>query len=163
MLSLPLQISIQTPWQRVSMMMKSCWIIHLFFDGIFSKLFFFPRQSNSLISASCLPFPPHFELCCIFWETFHHRSVQLLLPSCFYIPPPVIHREWCWVSATTCCVQREVIVVCMRTVCLCVHIWKCVRRGGGYWRSGFRGDWAGWAKFWWEKGGSKRQLKAENL
>lgn len=90
-------------------------------------------------------------------ETFHHRSVQLLLPSCFYIPPPVIHREWRWgVCHHLLCSEGSGSGVYARCVFMCAAMEVCEEGvGGGYWGSGCRGEWAGWAKPWWEVGGQR--------
>lgn len=101
----------------------------VFWWDIFKTFFSFPDK----VIPSSLPGVCLFHLILsfavfFFWETFHHRSVQLLLPSCFYIPPPVIQREWRW-------------GVCHHLLCsegsgsgayaCCVFMWKCVRRGVG--------------------------------
>lgn len=70
-----------------------------FLMGYFQNFSFLPpsHQSNPPVSALLSPFSTSFwafSVC--FWETFHQRSVQLLHSSCFYIPQPVSHREWCW-------------------------------------------------------------------
>lgn len=132
MLPLPLQISIQTPWQRVRTMMKSCWIIHLFLDGIFSKLFrFFPQVNSPHL---CLAFTPHHLFSPPFWALLYgfekHFTTDQFNSYTLHVftsHHPSLTENGAGASATTCCVQRKVAVVSMHVVCLCVRLWKCVR------------------------------------
>lgn len=95
----------------------------VFWWDIFKTLFFFfssSQQSNSPISASLFAFSTSFwARLCAFWQTPHCRSAQLLHPSCFYIPPPVIHGEWGWGCLPPPAVFRGRWWCC---VCMCVEV-----------------------------------------
>ena len=138
------KISIHTPRQRLSVMMKSRWIIHRFFDGIFSKLFFFFPfffYPNKVIPPSLphfffffLPFSTSFwALQYIFKNTHTHTHTHThISPSISSTPAPFMFlhphhpsfaENGAGVSATTRCVQRG-------------KAWSRVCRGG----AGCRGD-----------------------
>lgn len=89
---------------------------------IFETFLFFFLSPNKVILPSlplfCLFFHPILSFAARFWQTSHRRSVQLLHPLCFYILPPVIHREWSW---GVCHHLLGSEGGCMHVVCACVR------------------------------------------
>ncbi len=121
--------------------------------GYFQNFFFFP--SEKVIPPSLprfLPFPPHFELCCMFLTNISAPISSTPAPFMFLHPTARHSRRMALgVSATTCCVQREGVVLRMHVLSLCVQLWKCAEEGAGTcWRSICTENWTGCTKFWLE-------------
>ena len=131
---------------------KMLWIILYirFLMGYFSKLFFPYQQSNA---------SPHLWLLFTFSTSFwalekHFTSDQF--GSCTRHVLTSYHPSFtdngAGVSATTCCVQREAVVVCVHvvcsyeSVCVCVCVCVCMCFWGMSWNEECTWDWAGLTK-----------------